>query len=121
MNDDQPIDIDQVGSDDSSMASGASSGKKRAGAPAKYVWQYFKRYKDPLGKEVTSNNRYHQVCLGQTCLKSCEVVTAEDHLLKCTPANQRFTGLKDIILKERAKEPTEKVKRRKGRQEWLGT
>jgi len=71
MNDDQPIDIDQVGSDDSSMASGASSGKKRAGAPAKYVWQYFKRYKDPLGKEVKRNNRYHQVCLGcQTCLKS---------------------------------------------------
>jgi len=50
MNDDQPIDIDQVGSDDSSMASGSSSGKKRAGAPAKYVWQYFKRYKDPLGR-----------------------------------------------------------------------
>ncbi len=86
MNDDQPIDIDQVGSDDISMASGASSGKKRARAPAKYVWQYFKRYKDPLGKEVKRNNRYHQVCLGcQTCLKSCEVVTAEDHLLKCTP------------------------------------
>ena len=55
MNDDQPIDIDQVGSDDSSMASGSSSGKKRAGAPAKYVWQYFKRYKDPLGKEVKRN------------------------------------------------------------------
>ena len=48
MNDDQPIDIDQVGSDDSSMASGSSIGKKRAGAPAKYVWQFFKRYKDPL-------------------------------------------------------------------------
>jgi len=60
MNDDQPIDIDQVGSDDSSMASGSSSGKKRAGAPAKHVWQYIKRYKDPLGKEVKRNNRYHQ-------------------------------------------------------------
>ncbi|KAL3130143.1 hypothetical protein ABBQ38_008453 [Trebouxia sp. C0009 RCD-2024] len=56
MNDDQPIDIDQVGSDDSSMASGSSIGKKRAGAPAKYVWQFFKRYKDPLGKEVKKNN-----------------------------------------------------------------
>ncbi|DBB00772.1 TPA: hypothetical protein ACH3X1_000704 [Trebouxia sp. C0004] len=68
------------------MASGSSSGKQRAGAPAKYVWQYFKRYKDPLGKEVKRNNRYHQVCLGcQTCLKSCEG----------------------------AKEPTEKVKKRK--------
>ena len=114
MSADQPIDIDQVGSDDSSMASGSSSSKKRAGAPAKYLWQYFKRYKDPLGKEVKRNNRYHQVCLGcQTCLKSCEVVTAEDHLLKCTPAIQRFRGLRDVILEQRAKEPTEKVKKRK--------
>ena len=72
MNDDQPIDIDQVGSDDSSMASGSSIGKKRAGAPAKYVWQFFKRYKDPLPLG------FQQVCLGcQTCLKSCEVVTAQ--------------------------------------------
>ena len=68
MNDDQPIDIDQVGSDDSSMASGSSIGKKRAGAPAKYVWQFFKRYKDPLPLG------FHQVCLGcQTCLKSCRL------------------------------------------------
>ncbi|DBA94615.1 TPA: hypothetical protein ACH3X1_002195 [Trebouxia sp. C0004] len=124
MNDDRPIDIDQVGSDDSSMASGSSSGKKRAEAPAKYVWQYFKRYKDPLGKEVKRNNRYHQVCLGcQTCLKSCEVVTAEDHLLKCTSAIQRFTGLRDIILNQRAKEPTKKDEKAEGasslRKTWL--
>ncbi|DBA82959.1 TPA: hypothetical protein ACH3X1_006738 [Trebouxia sp. C0004] len=71
MNDDRPIDIDQVRSDDSSMASGSSSGKKRAGAPAKYVWQYFKRYKDP------------------------------------------YKAKRDIILNQRAKEPTEKVKKRK--------
>ncbi|DBB05525.1 TPA: hypothetical protein ACH3X1_012478 [Trebouxia sp. C0004] len=44
--------VDIVESDDDSVASGSSSGKKRAVAPAKYVWQYFKRYKDPLGKEV---------------------------------------------------------------------
>ena len=113
MNDDQPIDIDQVGSNDSSMASGSSIGKKRAGAPAKYVRQFLKRYKDPLGKEVKKNNRFHQVCLGcQTCLKSCEVVTAEDHLLGCTSANQRFEGLRDIIHRERAKEPTQKRRRK---------
>ena len=69
MNDEQPVDIDQVGSGDISMAARTSSGKKRAGAPAKYVWQYFMRYKDLLGKEVKRNKCYHQVCLGcQTCL-----------------------------------------------------
>ncbi|KAA6421387.1 MAG: hypothetical protein FRX49_08664 [Trebouxia sp. A1-2] len=52
MNDEQPVDIDQVGSGDISMAARTSSGKKRAGAPAKYVWQYFMRYKDLLGKEA---------------------------------------------------------------------
>ncbi len=33
MNNDQPIDIDQVGSDDSSMASGSSSGNKWTSSP----------------------------------------------------------------------------------------
>ncbi|DBA97462.1 TPA: hypothetical protein ACH3X1_015177 [Trebouxia sp. C0004] len=71
------------------MTVASISGKKRAGGPAKYVWQYFKRYKDPLGKELRIT------------------------FFKCTSAIQRFTGLRDIILNQRAKEPTEKVKKRK--------
>ncbi|DBA94031.1 TPA: hypothetical protein ACH3X1_001681 [Trebouxia sp. C0004] len=111
---DAPIDIDAVGSDNDSVASGSSCAKKRVGAPAKYVWQYFKRFKDPTGKEVRVNNRYHQVCLGcHMCFKSCEVVTAEDHLLNCKSAKDRVEGLRDIILKERAKEPTASAKMRK--------
>ncbi|KAA6429682.1 MAG: hypothetical protein FRX49_00116 [Trebouxia sp. A1-2] len=57
MSGDQPSDLDPVGSDDSSIASQTSSGKKRAGAPAKYVWQCFKRYKDALGNELDDSLR----------------------------------------------------------------
>ena len=31
---------------------GQALARSGAGAPAKYVWQYFKRYKDFLGKEA---------------------------------------------------------------------
>ena len=53
INDDQPIDIDQVGSDDSSMASGSSIGKKRAGAPAKQQPQQQSLLHEPVDDNDT--------------------------------------------------------------------